>query len=198
MEEHVSPSTRRTVSTHLYIGLGLTQCLTGMSKTINTEGIPRVPQGVLHSGHTRQRALKRAFLTPTNSAASQNTIQHSPRKSLPVQSRHQHLHKAVENPAAAGLQVNVQPELPPSFPGHWPLGCGDTSRVGRSESKQFPISLASSFSELLWNQNKTVLWIASFYIRVSKNSGHVSIHSAITYKVLLVYISGLHVWTSVL
>lgn len=48
MEEQVSPSTHRTLSTHLYIGLGLTQHLNGMSKTINTEGIARVPQGGLH------------------------------------------------------------------------------------------------------------------------------------------------------
>lgn len=48
MEEQVSPSSHRTLSTPLYIGPRLTQHLTGMSKTINTEGIARVPQGGLH------------------------------------------------------------------------------------------------------------------------------------------------------
>lgn len=120
-------------------------------KTINIEDVPRV----LHSGHTRQRTSKGPFLPQLTQLLVRTRSSTLQGNSFPPQKADVNIYMKGENPAAASLQVNVQPELPASelpwtLTGCGVVWCGDTSRVRRSESKQFPTSLTpSTFSELL-------------------------------------------------
>lgn len=148
MEEQVSSSNLRT-GVYSSVHRPGTHTVPDWYRTININ-VPRVPERVLHSGHTRQRTSKGPFL-PQLTQLLVRTRSSTLQGNSFLQSRRQHLHEMVVSPAAASLQVNVQPELPASqLPWTLTLGCGDTSRVRRSESKQFPTSLTpSTFSEVL-------------------------------------------------